>query len=187
MIKQIPSNTWLGISEKIKEFFKENVAKGFFLQLQDTEEEPEYREPYVDLQTLPHKNFVAPGDWVFTSSKPFQAPYILIETQNVRINNDVVTMGIRAIFGVYASGNYEAEDVALIVPDNKAYIDLMNVMQKGMDAVNSIRTFGNAQLAEGTEITADIYDMDTPTYPYAYGYMTFDVQYHTSSSVELNL
>lgn len=174
-------NTWLGISEKIKEFFEENVAKGFYLQLQDTEDDPEYRQPYVDLQNLPHKNFIPP-DWIqYPNAKPYYAPYILIQTYNLRINNNIATMSVRATFGVYASGKYETDNVKLNVPDNKAYIDLMNIMQKAIEAVNSIGAFGNAELSENSEITADVYDMEEPPYPFAYGYLSFDVQYFTSS------
>ena len=185
MINKIPANTWLGISEKIKEFFINNIAKDFYLQLQDSEDDREYREPYVDLQTLPHKNFVPPN-FIQYGAKTFQAPCILIETYNVRVDGNKVTMSVRAIFSVYASESYEVDDVLLKVPDNKAYIDLMNIMQKALTEVSTKGIFGNARLAEGTEITADIYDLDVPPYPYAYGYMTFDVQYHTASA-ELNL
>lgn len=181
MINQIPANTWLGISEKIKEFFEENVAKDYYLQLQDTEDEPQYREPYVDLQTLPHKNFVPP-DWIQpTNAKPYHAPYILIQTHSVRINDDLATMSVRAIFGVYSSENNTTSIDTLKVPDNKAYVDLMNVMQKALEAINKNRVFGNAQLAD-TEITAEIYDTENPTWPFAYGYITFDVQYYTSTT-----
>jgi len=184
----LPANTWLGISEKIKEFFQNYVATGFYLQLQDTEDEPLMREPYVDLQCLPHKNFVPP-DWIQPSSgKPYKAPFILIQTHNLRIQSDTVTLGVRAIFGVYASGNYSADEPTLILPDNKAYIDLMLIMQRAVEAITTHQTFGNAQIAAGAEVNVDIYDLDAPTWPFTYGYITFDVQYRASGiTTELNL
>ena len=185
MINQIPANTWIGISEKVKEFFENNVAKDFLLQLQDTEDDPQYREPYVDLQTLPHKNFIPP-DVINYNGKSFQAPYILVQTYNLRTNDDIATLSVRAVFGVYASGNYETEDLTLNMPDNKAYIDLMNIIQKAMTEVNTKRKFGNAVLTD-SDITADIYDLDVPPYPYSYGYMEFDVQYNTSQAADLIL
>lgn len=181
-------NTWLGISEEIKTFFKEKVAKDFYLQLQETEDNPEMREPYVDLQSLPHKNFTPP-DWIQPeNSKPYHAPYVLIQTYNLRVNGDTVTMGVRAIFGVYASGIYENDlmaDPSLSVPDNKAYVDLMLIIQKAIEVITANPVFGKSQLADN-EIRADIYDLDH-IWTYAYGYVEFDVQYFTQINSGLNL
>jgi len=178
-------NTWYGISEKIKEFFLEKIAKDFYLQLQDTEDEPITKIPYVELQSMPHKNFTPPDTWLINNKEVCKAPYILIQTGNLRIKNDTVTMAVRAVFGVYSSGNYDTEKL-VNMPDNKSYIDLMLIMQKAIDTINITQTMGNAQIAQYSEIVADVYDLDAPTYPYSYGYINFDVEYRTSKP-ELNL
>lgn len=181
------SNTWLGVSESIKDFFEDAVKKNAWFQLQDTEDEPQYREPYVGLQNLPHKNFTPPEWFQPETSKPYHAPYILIQTHNLRISGEEATLGVRAVFGVYSSGVNYAEDVTLNVPDNKAYIDLMNIIQKAITEINNVKSFGGAMLNEDTGITADTYETDTPTWPYAYGYVEFDVDYFTTSSSNYNL
>lgn len=191
-IENIPGNTWLGISEQIKKFFEDKVANDIFLQLQDTEDDPVYRKPCVVLQNFPHKNFSPPDGF----SDEYQAPSILIQTHSLKAKNETITLSVRAIFSVYSSVNYESENLKNYVPDNKSYADLMIIMQKAIESIRTYQSFGNAILATDSEITADIYEFELPTWPYGYGFIEFDVQYYspliaciepTENNIDLNL
>ena len=127
------------------------------------EQETEYVHPYVEIGDIPHKNFV-PLD--------FQTPMILWtfdEAEDSGNYSEGRTISIRAYVSTYGGNVYKTENgVATKLPDNKAYIDLINTLEFMYQQISADLTIGG-KLMIHKPITYGKYD--GAFYPYAYGYL----------------
>lgn len=122
----------------------------------------EYVHPYVETGDIPHKNF-QPLD--------FQTPMILWTADEVTDSGSYSegrTISVRAYVSTYGGNVYKNENgEPTRLPDNKAYIDLMNELELIYQRISTDPTIGG-KLMIHKPITYGKYD--GAFYPYAYGY-----------------
>lgn len=127
------------------------------------EQGTEYVHPYVEIGDIPHKNF-QPLD--------FQCPMILWtfdETEDSGSYSEGRTISIRAYVSTYGGDVYKTQDgQATKLPDNKAFVDLMNTLEFMYQQISGDLTIGG-KLQIHKPITYGKYD--GAFYPYAYGYL----------------
>ena len=148
----------------LKEFIEEKVASKFLLQKEgDYTNEPEYVNPYVELIALPHKNF---------SPVNFQVPHILIGFATGTDGTDEHQVNIQMQFAT-CGGNAMFKETANI-PDSSGYIDLLNLIERTKKELVQEAVI-NGCCVVNKPMMYGIYN-EQITYPYWYGYLTFDVQ-----------
>ena len=159
--------------ERIKKFTEENIAPFLSMRKEQvhsgdvmdmSEDVPEYVHPAVTIGTMPHKNF-QPVD--------FQIPMILWtfdEANDSGDDSEGRKINIRAFVGAYASELYASEDTKL--PDNKAFKDLINALEKIYQELSKYHTVNGVGREKG--ISYGIYD--GLYYPYSYGWLTFTAE-----------
>lgn len=147
----------------LKKFIEDKVAKSFLLRKEGlTTEKPEYVHPYVALISLPHKNFMPVN---------FQVPYILVGLALDTEGANDHSLSVRIQFATYG-GNIMFKETANI-PDSSGYLDLLNLMERTKEKLINAAVINGAGVVD-RPITSGIYD-EQVTYPYWYGYMTFDL------------
>lgn len=138
---------------------KEPVLTGDVMDL--SEEKVEYVKPSVCYGTIPHKNFQPFLD--------FQVPMILWtfdEVDDTENLNEGRTVNLRAYVAAYSSETYQGEDSKL--PDNKAFVDLANALEKMYIEITRRNVINGVGIKK--PINYGIYD--GVHYPYAYGWLT---------------
>ena len=148
----------------LQKYLQTEVADKILLRKESlTTEEPEYVHPYVALMSLPHKNFMPVN---------FQVPYILLGLANGTDAAEEHVLNIRLQFATFG-GNVNFNESANI-PDPSGYIDLLNLMEKTKWALINATVIPDSGVVD-KPISYGIYD-ELVTYPYQYGWMTFDMQ-----------
>lgn len=152
----------------LKKFIEEKVASKVLLQKEPNENdipsnEPEYVHPYVEIMTLPHKNFTPVN---------FQVPYILIGLTNGTDAANEHPLNIQIQFATYG-GNMMFKETANI-PDSSGFIDLLNLIEKTKHELVQEPTINGCGVVN-KPIMYGVYN-EQITYPYSYGYLTFDMQ-----------
>ena len=163
--------TPLNVLKKITEFTEKEIAPTILMQkelrrtgdvLKNVEPVVEYVHPAVTYGTIPHKNF-QPLD--------FQCPMILWtfdEVADGKTYDEGRTIQVRGNVSAYSSELYGDERL----PDNKAVVDLMNVLERiyiefaRRHVINGVGVKG--------EFSYGIYD--GAYYPYAYGWISFTAE-----------
>lgn len=155
--------TTLDALNALKKFITEKIASEMLLQKEGTHP-PEYVHPYVELLTLPHKNF--------TPARDFQVPLIMISLDSAKDDAFENELQIRITFGVYGGGFYKDDNGAETnIPDGKGYIDLINLIERTKLALAAAGVIEGA----GTitrPFSFGTYDTEI-VYPYWYGYLSF--------------
>lgn len=150
--------------QALKKFVEDEVASKILLQKEGiATAEPEYVHPYVELITLPHKNFTPVN---------FQVPYILIGLANGTDAADEHPLSIQMQFATYG-GDIVFKETANI-PDSSGFMDLLNLIETTKQKLIQA-TVINGRGVVNKPIMYGIYN-EQITYPYSYGYMTFDLQ-----------
>lgn len=148
----------------LKTFIEDEVASTFLLQKEGyVQDKPEYVNPYVALITLPHKNFTPVN---------FQVPHILIGFTNGTDGADDHQLNIQMQFATYG-GDIMFKETANI-PDSSGYLDLLNLMERTKEKLIQATIINDCGVVS-KPIMYGIYN-EQITYPYWYGYMTFDLQ-----------
>lgn len=148
----------------LKQFVEEEIASTFLLQKEGSPmDNPEYVNPYVALFTLPHKNFVPVN---------FQVPHILIGMSQGIDGAEDHPLSIQMQFAIYG-GNIIFPETANL-PDSSGYIDLLNVIERTKEKLVQAAVIKKC----GVVNKPFLYGVYTEqiTYPYWYGYLTFDLQ-----------
>ena len=154
--------------QALKKFLEENVASTIFLQKEGTpSDKPEYVNPYVSLITLPHKNFMPVN---------FQVPYILVGITQGTDGADEHPLNVQIQFATY--GGDIAFEATANIPDSSGYIDLLNLIEKTKHELVQAAVINECGVVD-KPILYGVYT-DQVTYPYWYGYMTFDLQIATT-------
>lgn len=152
----------------LKEFVEENVASSILLEKEHlTTEEAEYVHPYVALITLPHKNFTPVN---------FQVPHILIGFSNGTDGANEHPMSIQIQFATFGGNTMFQEDAN--IPDSSGYIDLLNLIELTKNKLIQAAVIKKCGVVN-KPIMYGVYN-EQITYPYWYGYMTFDLQIKTT-------
>ena len=150
--------------KELKKFTEKEVASKIRLQKEaPTTKEPEYVNPVVALMTLPHKNFMPTN---------FQVPHILIGLSSGNDATDEHTISIQMQFATFG-GDMQFEEDANI-PDSSGYIDLLNLMELTKEKLVKSSVINGCGVID-KPILYGVYN-EQITYPYWYGYMTFDLQ-----------
>lgn len=122
---------------------------------------PEFVHPTVTYGSMPHKNFV-PYD--------FCVPLILWTFDEMSDEGGTETertVSFRAYVAAYSSEIYEDEKSKL--PDNKAFIDLVNALERIYQEISRRHVLNG--VGREKPVSYGIYD--GLFYPYAYGWVTF--------------
>lgn len=152
----------------LKEFIEEEVASTILLQKEGhATADPEYVHPYVALLTLPHKNFMPVN---------FQVPYILIGLANGTDSANEHPLSIQIQFATFG-GDIMFKETAN-VPDSSGYIDLLNLIERTKEKLIQAAVIKECGVVNKPMLYG-IYS-EQITYPYWYGYMTFDLQITTT-------
>lgn len=162
--------------QTLKKFIEEEVAPDILLLKEGlTTAEPEYVHPYVGLITLPHKNFTPVN---------FQVPHCLIGFTNGIDGAEDHPLSIQIQFATYG-GDIAFQESANI-PDSTGFIDLLNFIEKTKQKLVQATAIKGCGVID-KPIMYGIYN-EQITYPYWYGYMTFDLQIQkTLRQIEENL
>lgn len=152
----------------LKAFVEKNVASKILLQKEGlATAKPEYVHPYVSLIALPHKNFMPVN---------FQVPYILIGLQTGTDAADEHPLSIQIQFATFG-GDIRFKETANI-PDSSGYIDLLNLIELTKEQLIQAAVINKCGVVN-KPILYGVYN-EQITYPYWYGYMTFDLQIQTT-------
>ena len=151
--------TILDTLNSLKTFLDETI-KEQNLKFQKEDAENELVFPYVEICYFPHKNFTPFG---------FSSPAILISFDGDSDGANENAIDIRLICSTYGGGYYENT----AIPDNKGYINLINLMECLKIALVDKWTFGSGTLEK--PINMGMYDTEL-AWPYWYGYMSFTLQ-----------
>lgn len=152
----------------LKSFVEEEVASKILLPKEGlSTPEPEYVNPYVALIALPHKNF-APVN--------FQVPHILIGLVDGTDAADEHPLNIQMQFATFG-GDIVFKETANI-PDSQGYIDLLNLIERTKSALVQAAVIKGSGVVN-KPLRYGIYN-EQVTYPYWYGYLTFDFQIQTT-------
>lgn len=158
--------------KRITKFTEEKIAPLLLMRKEDrsvdimdtSEIKPEFVNPAVGYGSIPHKNF-QPLD--------FQIPLILWdfdETSDAKKYTDGRTVNLRAFVGAYSSDIYESDEVKL--PDNKAFEDLINALEKIYIELSRHQVINGVGIKDGIEYGK----YDGNYYPYAYGWLTITAE-----------
>ena len=164
--------------KRVTDFTKEHIAPLLLMRkepptrnnditkmpVSESGEMPEYVNPTVTYGTMPHKNFV-PYD--------FAVPIIMWTFDEMNDEGDITdsrTVNFRAYVAAYSSEIYEDEKNKL--PDNKAFIDLINALEKIYQELSRRHIING--VGREKQISYGIYD--GLFYPYAYGWVTFTAE-----------
>ncbi|BAK99710.1 hypothetical protein OBV_25120 [Oscillibacter valericigenes Sjm18-20] len=156
--------------DALQAYLKEKVADQILLQREPEQgeesaprEKDSYVHPTVPIIRLPHQNFNPAG---------FQVPFLAVCFDSDDDGEDEHTMDIRLVAGVYGGGNYEGDIDPDGIPDNKGYLDLINLMEKAKLELLSAGIIGGACRVY-KPVSMKIYDEDT--WPCWFGNVTFAV------------
>ncbi len=165
--------TVLDALKDIQTFVSSEIeTQNILLQKEETAEAPEYVAPYVELCFFPHKNFMPIG---------FQSPGVLVAMDESTDGAQENTISVRLLCTTYGGGYYKDEnEIETGIPDAKGYIDLLNLMERLKIAL--VRQSVIGRCAINKPVTMGIYDTET-SYPYWYGYLTFDAAIPTTEYV----
>lgn len=152
--------TTLDALKDLKTFIENFVKESEMTFQREESDPPEYVIPFVQICYFPHKNFT-PG--------LFQSPGVLVSLDEDEDGAQDNSMSIRLICGTYGGGYYEGTGI----PDAKGYLDLLNLMERLKVALITRYTIGRGAINK--PIQMGMYDTEI-TWPYWYGYLTFDVQ-----------
>lgn len=152
--------TVLDALKDLKACLEKVLSEGDMLFQQEETDPPQYVKPYVQICYYPHKNFTPGG---------FQAPGVLISLDEAEDGPQENTVAIRLLCTTYGGGYYEGTGI----PDNKGYIDLINLMERLKVALITQWTLGRSALNKPVQM--GMYDAEL-AWPYWYGYLSFDLQ-----------
>lgn len=164
------------VLKKMQKFTVDNIAAFILLQkeidltgdvLDNTEHETEYVNPYVDIGTIPHKNF---------QPLAFKSPMILWTIDAVDDDGTYESgrvLNLRAYVSTYGGDIYKHVDgVQTNIPDNKAYLDMLNLLELMYQKISSKMNVDG--VAINKPVSYGIYD--GAFYPYCYGYFTIQAE-----------
>ncbi len=138
---------------------KERVLSGDVMDMSEVVDE--YVHPTVTYGDMPHKNF-QPAD--------FQIPMILWTIDEVEDLGDYEKgrmVNFRAYVAAYCGELYSDQDLKL--PDNTAFVDLMNALEKMYIEISRKHVINGV----GREKAVNYGKYDGLYYPYTYGWLTF--------------
>lgn len=148
----------------LKEFVEDEVASTILLQKEGfATAKPERVNPYVSLIAMPHKNFTPVN---------FQVPHILIGFATGTDGANEHSINIQMQFATFG-GDIQFKETANI-PDSSGYIDLLNLIERTKKKLIQAAIIKKCGVVN-KPMMYGIYN-EQITYPYWYGYLTFELQ-----------
>jgi hypothetical protein len=135
--------------------------------------------PGVYPGNLPHTNFVAEFPDAFYMS----APYVLIGLVNAEDDYSEGRMSLLFQVCTYSQDDYPAVQGKPSTPDHMAYLDALNLLQFIKSAIMSNRVAGFIFIDK--PIRTGMYATQAMTWPYAFGYLSIDVEVPGESPADL--
>ena len=151
----------------LKEFVENKVASSILLPKEGlATEKMELVNPYVALIAMPHKNFTPVN---------FQVPHILIGFATGTDGANEHSVNIQMQFATFG-GDIKFKETANI-PDSSGYIDLLNLIERTKKELIQEAVIKGGVVSK--PMMYGIYN-EQITYPYWYGYLTFELQIQTT-------
>lgn len=164
------------VLKKMQKFTVDNIAAFIRLRKEvdlsgdvfdNTECKIEFVNPYVEIGTIPHKNF---------QPLSFQSPMILWTIDAVDDDGTYESgrvLNLRAYVSTYGGNIYKTVDgEETKLPDNKAYLDMLNLLEVMYQKISSKMNIDGVALNK--PVSYGIYD--GAFYPYCYGYFTIQAE-----------
>ena len=125
--------------------------------------------PKVAIGSIPHTNFSLYGS---VDNRFYQAPYILVgyEKASYHPDNEEIDVLIQACS--YTAVAYDPpEDESVDFPDNMGVLDVSTMLERIMGWIRDVPTF-----PAGMEFEIGSYATVAYTYPYNFGYLSFQLR-----------
>ncbi len=161
---------------RIKDYLEAKIKEENFRMARPPEEGDEESplkavKPKVAVGNIPHANFSLYGS---VDDRFYQAPYILVgyEKANYHPDNEEIDVLIQGC--AYTAASYEIaeeDDESIAFPDNMGVLDVTGMLEHVMGWIRDIPTF-----AAGMEFEIGNYGTVAYTYPYNFGYLTFQLR-----------
>lgn len=135
---------------------------------------PELVHPMVTTGCLPHANFSLYG----AEREFFQAPYVLIGYEDGDLQSEEQSLRILINVCCYSQGLYiddeSQSDYNLMIPDNKAFEDCTLFLEWLQQRLLEAGTINGATIEFPVRLGS--YNSKELTYPYAFGFLSFDLK-----------
>lgn len=162
--------------ERIKEYLEGKIKEENFRMARPPEEGDEESplkavRPKVTVGNIPHTNFSLYGS---ADDRFYQAPYILVgyEKAGFHPDNEEVDVLIQACsYTAVPYGRDSEEEGSVDFPDNTGVLDVTGMLEKVMGWIREIPTF-----SAGMEFEIGSYGTMAYTYPYNFGYLSFQLR-----------
>ncbi len=161
---------------RIKDFLDKKIKEDNFRMARPPKEGDEESplkvvKPKVAVGNIPHTNFSLYGS---VDDRFYQAPYILVgyEKANFHPNNEEIDVLIQACsYTAVAYEHEEEEEESVDFPDNMGVLDVTGMLERVMGWIRDVPTF-----AAGMEFEIGNYGTAAYTYPYNFGYLSFQLR-----------
>ncbi len=166
-------NTIQGELKKIQKYIQDCIDNDKFKMVQppeegDDESPAKLVKPRVAIGSIPHSNFSLYGA---TDDRFYQAPYLLISYETARFHPDDEEINVLIQACAYTAASYESEEEDLNFPDNMGVLDVTQMLERVMSWMRGFPNF-----ATGMEFEIGNYSTQAYTYPYNFGYLTFQIK-----------
>lgn len=130
----------------------------------------QYRIPLVEIGNLPHINFSGTLPEAF-----WMAPYILVGLERASDEDKEANASVLLQVCCYSEVDYDDGRKGLRLPDSKAYMDALNLLQWIKTKLISKTVLGKDYhtTAVSKPFEMGMYSTKEMTYPYAFGYLSF--------------
>ena len=155
-----------GIKKIIKKALTEHKYK-MLREPDEGEDKCTLVTPRVCIGNLPHSNFSLYG----ASDRYFQAPYILVGYESATADDEEESISILIQACAYTQEEYDGEDDEATFPDNMGILDVTALLEM---IARWLEEEGSPCFSRPYEIGS--YSSKEFTYPYAFGYLKFDIE-----------
>jgi len=162
--------------ESIKEYLEGKINEEKFKMVREPEEGDEDSplklvKPKVAIGNIPHSNFSLYGA---TDERFYQAPYLLIGYDSAVFRPDDEELNVLIQGCAYTAKNYDTESEEDInFPDNEGVLDITQMLERVM---MWIQDYPKIIFPAGMEFTLGNYGTQAYTYPYNFGFLTFQIK-----------
>ena len=162
--------------EAIKEYLEGKISEEKFKMVREPEEGDEDTplklvKPKVAIGNIPHANFSLYGA---TDDRFYQAPYILIGYESAAFRPDDEELSVLIQGCAYTAKNYDTEgEDDINFPDNEGVLDITQMLERIM---YWMQDYPRITFPAGMEFTLGNYGTQAYTYPYNFGFLTFQIK-----------
>lgn len=156
--------------EELKSFLEEKIQEKDFKLPKRPEngmqgDELEMVHPVVGIGNLPHSNFSMYG----LEQRYFEAPYIMLGIDECTVDYEDESIPILIQVCCYTAEQYDTAENDLKIPDNMGILDVLGLLENIQEWL-----ICESKFPVDKPIRLGTYDKKEMTYPFAFGYLSFD-------------